>query len=478
MEDETASVAELSCFEVGFSHPEAGHGSVQRPTVLSVAPSQISSEGGDSVRLVGMALDAFPNDSTVYVEFGAGESALAERVTSNEIICVSPPLPRTYSFDSVGGYFVLVRVTNLADVWSNAVQVFVETPPKALSASPNTGPSCGGTTVAIIGEAFLPSPALACLFGEGDTTKTTPAMWHSPSLVECVTPSWSVLDEEGEVSVPFVLINNGNQRPRSLFWFRFVTPIVITRMSPSMGPAINGTIVAFHGFNFDRYDLACRIGGYEIPAAVHGSNRLQCRVPPRISPSGRKFQLTVVTEYGSDGIANGFVRYELLGSDMTVNSTRTLNATDEISPVREENTVVLPLVRGYQYWIDQTHESNDGYPIALSSIAGGSHVPGGVSWASGVERFPSLSNQFAHGGVEAISTGAGVLSFLVPLDAPDVLYLYSEDSAMVRNTIKANITDDVVHTSVMVVAPQGSVCDSTEYPFRCVTVVPDNNLRH
>jgi len=124
---------------------------------------------------------------------------------------------------------------------------------------------------------------------------------------------------------------------------------------------------------------------------------------------------------------------------------------------------VLPLVRGHQYWLDQSDASNSGHPIAFSSSPSGVHASGGEAWTKGVQRLPLSSGTSATG---TDATGEGILSFLVPMDAPDILYTYSEASSALDDGITAIITDHVEHTSARVIATHGSACNPAPHPFR------------
>lgn len=459
--DGTSHGTEHSIVEISLLH-NGGSASLGRPpTIESIAPNQISSEGGDTVRLIGKSLDFMPDGSTIYVEFGSKTSVIAEVVSSNEIVCIAPPAwPGSSSHKSTRGYFVLVRVTNLVDFWSNAVQLFIETPVQAVYISPDAGPACGGTVVSVLGRKFLPSPSLVCVFGEGDMAITVHANWRSAQELECTSPSWRLPDGTRETNVPFALISGG---VRSLLSFRFTQPILVTSISPGSGPGERDTVVVVNGSNFNRYDLVCVIGGQRVPTVIESDDRLRCLVPPRSSLPGHYFKIKVVMEGAPAGNDTSSMRYELGG----VNASTTSNKSSEMSTEFESKPAVLRLVRGRQYWLDQTDDSNSGHPIALSANPGGVHSPGGRSWTRGVKRLPSFVAPLADGSVN-VSAGAGVLRFSVPFDAPDVLHVFSEKSAFVKSDIQITVTNDMVHTSVEIIAACGSSCNPTGKPFRYV----------
>lgn len=462
VKDGTAAGSEHSIFEVSFLYTSEGHSTFQPPTIVSIKPNQISSSGGDMVKVVGTSLDSLFNASTIHVQFGSGESAIGEIVSDTEIIFKAPPfLPRSPSAEGTHGYFVLVRVTNLVDFWSNAVQLFVEPSAAVFSIFPDAGPACGGTTVSVEGKGFAPSVSLACIFGKGEDAVTVHADWRSPQVVQCVAPPWPLSREEEEVVVPLAVANSEATSP---FFFRFTAPVVVTTISPATDPAESGANVSVNGVNFNRYDLACVVGSNEVPAIVESDNLLRCILPPGGVPPQRYFKIEVVANR----------KYAIAGVDATNTSNQSLDAVGETHEKSGSTSVVLPLVRGHQYWLDQTDESNLDHPIALSPSPEGTSAAGAEMWTKGVQHLSSLTPSAPYKKSKG-STGAGVLSFTVPLDAPDVLYLVSDKHAVIHSDVQAVITDGVVNTSITVVAAFGSFCDPQPSPFRCVRSVPKRN---
>lgn len=468
--DGTLEGTEQSVFEIGLSRAGAGGATVQLPTIVSVEPNQISSKGGEIVTISGTSFDDFPErPSIVYVQFGTSEPVIANIIGSSELVCTAPATaPEMFDLELVHGYFVLIRVTNLVNFWSNAIQLFVETQPQVSSTFPNAGPSCGGTRVTIAGRNFLPSVATTCMFGEGNSSVSVPAMWHNPSLVECITPPWPLPDGEEELVVPFALSSSKEEDRQSPLTFRFATPIVVATVWPEMGPAENGTNVTISGTNFNGYDLTCVIAGKRVAPVVQEDGHLQCTVPPRWwSPPHRTFKIKVVKTFASSDIYNAYEKFEVVDADVTTVG-KTFEYAQQTPTGLEPDTIVLPLVRGHQYWLDQTDASNSGHPVVFSADRGGIHASGGKVWTEGVQRLSLLSEASAYGAADGNGTGAGVLSFQVPMDAPDVLHMCSETSHGLENDITAIITDHVVYTSIKVVATHGSACDSSLHPFRLV----------
>lgn len=431
--------------------------------LTAVEPNQISSRGGESVKLFGAFGLLSEHPTAVYVQFGYSEPVVAGIIDDTEIVCTAPrPPPRNSPFADVGGYFVLVRVTNRVDIWSNPVQLFVHTPLEVFSIFPDAGPSCGGTHVSIVGRNFVPSASMVCVFGESHESISIDATWRSSDLVECTTPSWSLQGGQDDAVTPIVLSTGGRESngPPNLF-FRFVAPITVSTISPEMGPATRGTKLTIYGEMLGGYEVTCKVAHHDVSPVVLDDTRLQCMIPPRSRAPNRSFQLKVVKSIDS---ANAF-DYQVMDEDVTTVKEK-FEYTDAVWKILEPGAIVLPLVRGHQYWFDQSDESNFGNPIAFSREPRGGHNSSGSLWTKGVERILVSAGSSAPRDARANRTGAGVLSFQVPFDAPEMLYVFSEASSDLERSIILMIMEETVLTSVMVIATFGSFCDPAAHPFR------------
>ncbi|CAM9173808.1 unnamed protein product, partial [Ascophyllum nodosum] len=70
--DGTNSGTELSVFEISLGR--GGNATAPPPTIVSIQPDQISSEGGEIVKLFGFSFDALRE---LYVQFGSDEPVVA-----------------------------------------------------------------------------------------------------------------------------------------------------------------------------------------------------------------------------------------------------------------------------------------------------------------------------------------------------------------------------------------------------------------
>jgi hypothetical protein len=73
------------------------------------------------------------------------------------------------------------------------------------------------------------------------------------------------------------------------------------------------------------------------------------------------------------------------------------------------------LYRGFTYTFDQSASSNSPHPLRLSTTSDGTHG-GGSQYTSGVTYTGSQGSN-------------GLLTFTVPLDAPDTLHYYCQNHA-------------------------------------------------
>lgn len=465
--DGTPAGTELSVLEMSLFCTKAGDVTDQPATIASIQPNQISSEGGDTLRLFGNFFDSIPEPSAaVYVQFGSFQTVLGQAIGTTEILCTAPPMALT-SFYSKGvqGYFVFVRITNLINFWTNSIQLFVEVPPQALSIFPDSGPSCGGTSVSVFGRNFLPSLSMICVFGDINRSVSSPATWRSPDLVECISPSWSLLDGEDWEVVPLALTGttSGKESQHLPLTFYFAIPIVVTNISLETGPAETGTNVTVDGVNLSGYSLSCAIGQKTSPI-VQVEGNFQCTVPPRGLQGDRIFKVRVVETIGYSGINTVSEKYEVIGDD-EITVTAGFDLTSQSRIKFEPGTTVLPMVRGHQYWFDQTDESNFRHSIAFSTLPGGAHVPGREVWTKGVHHNFFFYGSSGYEKVKRDGTEVSVIRFRVPMDAPDVLFMYSETSPGLQN-IAIIITDEVPYMPITVIATHGSACYSAAHPFR------------
>jgi hypothetical protein len=89
----------------------------------------------------------------------------------------------------------------------------------------------------------------------------------------------------------------------------------------------------------------------------------------------------------------------------------------------------VTLFRGFTYTFDQSASSNSPHPLRISSTSDGTHG-GGNEYTDGVTYTGSQGSN-------------GLLTFTVPLDAPDTLYYYCQNHANMGDVIGIQSLGDV-----------------------------------
>ena len=82
----------------------------------------------------------------------------------------------------------------------------------------------------------------------------------------------------------------------------------------------------------------------------------------------------------------------------------------------------VTLYRGFTYTLDQSASTNSPHPLRLSTTEDGTHG-GGSEYTNGV----------TYTGTQGSN---GLLTFTVPLDAPDTLYYYCGNHASMGGTVE------------------------------------------
>lgn len=257
--------------------------------VLALTPDRGPATGGMRVLVRG---SGFRPDERLACRFGL-QVAAAEYVRPDTIACWAPPQVRVAE--------VLVSVTLNGQDFSSGrqasaageedspggVAVFTYTDRAAVTGlEPNSGPTRGGTVVAVSGMNFANSSVLLCRFGN---LVTSTAVFVSAETVTCVSPVVPV-GAAGrvylEVSDPGSSRTTTDELPNSsedginplidlhypgndpALWtnngveFLFTEDPAVLAIFPASGPSKGGTRVSLTGSGFqDLPELGCRFGG-------------------------------------------------------------------------------------------------------------------------------------------------------------------------------------------------------------------------
>jgi hypothetical protein len=243
-----------------------------RPTVTSVAPNSGPTRGGTRVTITGTSFTGAPQ-----VSFGGSAATNVVVVNATTITAITP----AHAAGTVN-----VRVTTPGGTGTGAALFTYVTPsPTVTSVAPPTGPTAGGTPVAIIGTNL--TGATAVTFGGRPATNV---IVISPTVVVAITPAHAAGPVDVTVTTP-----GGTAIGNSLFTYVPAAPTVIS-VSPNNGSTEGGTTVAITGTNLTGA-TAVRFGG--TPAAsftVVNRTTITARTPAHTAGS---VNVQVVTPAGT-----------------------------------------------------------------------------------------------------------------------------------------------------------------------------------
>lgn len=150
-------------------------------------------------------------------------------------------------------------------------------PPIVNSIDPTSGPSVGGTTVAIHGDRFLPG----CTVNYDGTPEAPGGTFTSPQLIHSITPAHVAgfvdVEVENLPGLADALVNA----------YKFIDAPTISSVSPSKGAGSGGSFVTINGNHFDFPS------GYTVTFDTHivsatrlSQTQLRCQVPSHSTGAG------------------------------------------------------------------------------------------------------------------------------------------------------------------------------------------------
>jgi IPT/TIG domain len=144
------------------------------PTVTAVSPSSGPTTGGTAVTITGTG---FGTGAVVVIGQGNGSGAGAVAATNVKVVSSSEITATTGAGAKAGTWNLFVKTsggTNAQTNTSNAANDFTYTAPQVAptvsSVSPNSGPTTGGTAVAITGTGFVSGSSVVIGQGNGSGT--------------------------------------------------------------------------------------------------------------------------------------------------------------------------------------------------------------------------------------------------------------------------------------------------------------------
>ncbi len=269
--------------------------------VTSLSPAFVKSTGGTRITLKG---SGFPRRGDVRCRFGEeilyderGSSSLPAPATSYAYVVSAEELTCNAPSSGLGPGdpgSVQVFLSTAGDEFE-PTHMFVNFVPamEISSIVPQRVDERGEHGVLLGGANFPDLPGLACRFGGGGSSDTTPALWLRSTAVRCITPPLS----PGDVSVEVTF--NGVDFVVSPQMLKVDSKLTIAGITPFAGPISGGTEVTITGTGFDVENttdeggspdgwFSCLFGESQITAGATliSPGSVSCRVPPGFGNTG------------------------------------------------------------------------------------------------------------------------------------------------------------------------------------------------
>src|SRR5581483_10895173 len=195
------------------------------PAVTSVTPDAGPVAGGTSVTVRGTGL--VPR---VSVSFGGVAAGSVTNIGGGQLTAVAPA--------GSGGVVDVVVSSPAGSSPASPADQYAYGAPTVSSVTPDGGPTSGGTTVAIVGQGFVPGSTVAFGSAQGTVTGIT------PTRITVQSPSQAVGPVDVTVTTPA-----GTSATSFADSFAYGVPTVST-VSPNAGAPAGGTTVTITGSNF------------------------------------------------------------------------------------------------------------------------------------------------------------------------------------------------------------------------------------
>lgn len=230
------------------------------PKILSIFPSNCSSEGNLTLTIMGRN---FGSEGSIYIGDRICSTRAERGFYSNlRIECTIPSLP---------GGNLIVSVVSSQGIRSDDNVLLSVNPPKIskLFTQNNQFPTIGGIILTIKGSSF--GDSIAQIFVKGQSCPEIVEM-HSHSVIGCLLPSG-----QGTSTEVYVVVG-GKQSQTSVFDY---DPPRITSIFNQRGSTFGGENITFLGSNFGKFgsvfinDIPCHSSGFEWEHSV-----ATCTLPP------------------------------------------------------------------------------------------------------------------------------------------------------------------------------------------------------
>jgi hypothetical protein len=250
------------------------------PNITEISPSSGSTLGGTTVTITGTNFTGATS-----VTFGGLAATTINVVNSTTITCITRD--RTAGAGAVG--IIVTTGGGPSDAFSSFNYI---TPPVITSILPLTGSTTGGTSVTITGTSFTG----ATLVTFGGLSATSLSVVNSTTIT-CITPTRST----GAVGI---IVTSLYGKSGAFSSFTYISPPVISRISPSSGGITGGTSVTITGRNFTGATLVTFDGIAATSLSIVNSTTITC-ITPAVDSAGAA-GIIVTTGGGPSGAFSSF----------------------------------------------------------------------------------------------------------------------------------------------------------------------------
>jgi hypothetical protein len=249
------------------------------PVISAISPPAGNKAGGNIVTITGTNFTGATS-----VSFGKGVTTNITVVDDTTLTCITP-------IGAVGAAGVIVRTGGGP---SNIFASFTFVTPASISSIlPLTGSTNGGTLVTIKGKDFTGTTAVT-VGGVNDPFFNV----VSDILITCITPARVAPGAVG------IIVTTAGGQSKQFSFYNYITPAVITGISPSLGSIAGGSIVTITGTSFTGATLVTFNGKAATPIKVVDNATITCKVPS--STSAGDANVIITTGGGPSNTFTGF----------------------------------------------------------------------------------------------------------------------------------------------------------------------------
>ena len=229
------------------------------PNITDISPSSGGIAGGTSVTITGTNFTGATS-----VTFGVLSATTINVVNSTTITCITP----ARSAGAVG--IIVTTGGGPGDAFSSFTYI---APPVITSISPLTGSTAGGTSVTITGTSFT-GATLVTFSGLSATSLSV----VNSTTITCITPTRGT-------GAAGIIVTSLYGKSGAFSSFTYITPPVISRISPSSGGIAGGTNVTITGKNFTGATLVTFDGIAATSISIVNSTTITC-ITPAVDSAG------------------------------------------------------------------------------------------------------------------------------------------------------------------------------------------------